>query len=280
MAESDVPADQPKPPAHAETAIPPRRSMGRIFAPLGILVSLFLLALTISWLIHENSTEETEVAESVLEPPRPPLKKTESAGTALEHLALGDQALQHHHYAKALSHFEDLLTVDRSAAPLVEYRIGLCLESLGQLERTLAAYSKSITGSTAPSLTCASRLAMARCLLRTRQPGQARRLLYPYIFDETFAPDMPADFRVDAHILIALAGGREIQDGSVRDNDPNRELGAALKFDRLVSMASLSLEIPFYLEEVGLPVKTAKESVQVVTASTMTLAQATQESQR
>ena len=91
---------------------------------------------------------------------------------------------------------------------------------------------------------------------------------------------MPADFRVDARILIALAGGREIQDGSVRDNDPNRELGAALKFDRLVSMASLSLEIPFYLEEVGLPVKTAKESVQVVTASTMTLAQATQESQR
>ena len=136
MAESDVPADQPKPPAHAETAIPPRRSMGRIFAPLGILVSLFLLALTISWLIHENSTEETEVAESVLEPPRPPLKKTESAGTALEHLALGDQALQHHHYAKALSHFEDLLTVDRSAAPLVEYRIGLCLESLGQLQRS------------------------------------------------------------------------------------------------------------------------------------------------
>jgi tetratricopeptide (TPR) repeat protein len=260
MAESNVPTDEAKPPAHAETAVPPRRSILHVFARLGILGSLFLLALALSWLIRANVTEEAEIPEIALEPPRPPLKKTDSAGSALEHLALGDQALQHHLYAKALSHFEDLLTADRSAAAIVEYRIGLCLESLGQVERALVSYGRSVTASTSPTLTFASHLAMARCLLRAKQPAQARRLLYPYTFDTSSRGSMPEDFRADARILIALACGREIQEAPAPGNDPDRELGKDLMFDRLVSMASIPLEIPFYLEEVGLPVKKAKET--------------------
>src|SRR5207253_1406223 len=88
-------------------------------------------------------------------------------------------------------------------------------------------------------------LAMARCLLRQNHAAEARRLVYPLLFDETRQQGLPDVFVADARYLVALSLARAT-------------LGSAavpLWDDSPVSFAVAALEIPLYLDELGLPGK-------------------------
>ena len=228
-----------------ESPILPTCGRLHILTRLGLFAGLFIVALIASWQYHEHAQEDEEHSEALVETAKLPLKKIDTAGNAVESLARGDEALQRHRYAAALSHYEELLAGAAGAAAIVDYRFGLCHEALGQTDRAIAAYRKAISTSAAPALTFATHLAMARCLLQRNEPGQARRLLFPFLFDESRHQNVPEAFVVDARYLTALAWARQslapATDRIVDDNP--------------VSFFAVPLEIPFYLDEVGLTAK-------------------------
>ncbi len=202
-----------KEPAAAASATPPvelpplpRRRGLRKLALCGLIAGLFGTALTISWQLQDSA--EGETAELHAEPPEPPrlhLKKIDNTGSAFKILALGDEALFYRLYKKALSQYEELLAITPDAAPIIHYRIALCNESLGHHDQAITSYRKAISSASAPAVTFASNLGMARCLLAKNQPSLARQTLYPFLFDETRTPFVPDDFFIDARLLVALS---------------------------------------------------------------------------
>jgi tetratricopeptide (TPR) repeat protein len=165
----------------------------------------------------------------------------------VEILARGDHALAQHHYAEAMSYYDELLETDaRSAAP-VDYRCGLCNESVGQTDKAIAAYRRSLGAAATPSLAFACHLGMARCLLRQHESAPVRRLLYPLLLDEARQQKIPIDFAADARYLVALALAQE------RTGPASGHLDA----DGVVPFSPALLDVPFYLDEIAPPPRTA-----------------------
>jgi tetratricopeptide (TPR) repeat protein len=245
MADDNIPVKEPEatPPVATapEAPPPPKRRNLVVLARLGIFAGLFLLAIVASWIYREQARENEDLTLVQAQSIKSQGKKIASSGSPLESLARGDEALQRHFYTAALSHYEELLAGEPTAAPLVDYRFGLCLEALGQPERAIAAYRKAVSASSAPALACACNLGMARCFLQQNQPTQVRRLLYPVVLDETWQQKAPAPFSLDACYLIALAMARQT----------HKPAPARVTYAGPVSFVAVPLEIPFYLDDLG-----------------------------
>jgi tetratricopeptide (TPR) repeat protein len=241
--------DRPDPPSDAkppEEVNPAPLSRLRILARIAILAGLFLAALAGSWLLHTSLFDDEEPENTSAELP---LKKIESAGNPTEILERGDQALTLHRFARAHAHYDELLERQPDSSPLVAYRIGLCNEALGQLDKAQAAYRKTIGAAPTPALTFAAHLGTARCLLRDHHPVDARRLLSPFLLDETRQQNVPAPMIATMRYLIALAFAEEtLHPATPRITD-----------DGFDSVNIVSLEIPFFLDEIGTPAKSRDE---------------------
>jgi tetratricopeptide (TPR) repeat protein len=214
----------------------------RIFASAATFAGLFAGTLLVSWQlqIHFLGDEEQAATQPDLKK-KPPLKKIETAGTALQALERGDQALAQYRFGEALAHFEELLVRDPHCAALVDYRVGLCNESLGALERAQEAYRKAIVSASNPAMNFAAHLGIARCLLRGDHPADARRLLYPFVHDEARQVSMPPTLLAGARSIIALAFAREA----------NPPAPASPYDDVPVAFLCTALDAPYYLDEIA-----------------------------
>ena len=241
--------DRPELPSDAnllKEEIPALRSRLRILAGFAIIAGLFLAALVGSWLVHESFGESEEPATAAVEIP---LKKTEPPGNPTEILERGDHALTLYRFARARSHYEELLERQPDTAPLIAYRIGLCNEALGQIDKAQAAYRTTIGATSAPALTLAAHLGAARCLLREHHPAEARRLLSPFLLDEERQEGVPTPMIAGIRYLIALAFAE----------DSLCAARSLLADDGFVSFNSPSLEIPFYFDEISKSAKLGEE---------------------
>jgi tetratricopeptide (TPR) repeat protein len=229
-------------PKDGETAQPvtPARGRLRTLAPFLVFAGLFAAALTGSWQVRNQFTHHEEEPAAKAEPPTPSPRKAEHADSAAEILEGGDQALAMHRFARAISHYEELLKRHPDSAALVAYRLGLCNESLGDLDKAHAAYRRAVSAAPIPALTLAAHLGMARCLLRDRHPADARRLLSAFLLDEARQQDVPEPLRAGMRYLVALALAQESWDAARTLKED----------DGFVSVNAASLEIPFYFDEI------------------------------
>jgi hypothetical protein len=90
---------------------------------------------------------------------------------------------------------------------------------------------------------------MARCLLRDHHPADARRLLSPFLLDETRQQNVPKPMIAGMRYLIALAFAEESLHSTT----------SRLADDGFVSFQSAALEMPFYLDEISTPAKSRDE---------------------
>ena len=90
---------------------------------------------------------------------------------------------------------------------------------------------------------------MAHCLLRDHHPAEARRLLYPFLLDETRQQGVPPPLLTGMRYLIALAFAQE----TLHSATP------ALSDDGFVPFTIASLEIPFYFDEISTSAKATPE---------------------
>ncbi len=239
------PADAP--PSVAD--VPTRPRFLRIFVQLLILVGLFAAAVVASWQIRVHTAGSTEAAELETPPIKAVPKKIERGGNAADMLVRGDQSLSNHQFAHALSHYSELLDEASMSVPLVEYRIGLCNESLGQFEKAVAFYRKALKSSSSPRLAFACSLAVSRCLLMKNNAIEARQVLYPFLLNESKQQGMPGAFVVEARHLVALALAR-----GTHPVTTNR-----LELDQLASFTEAAFVATQYLEETAEALPPPKE---------------------
>src|SRR5947209_4017700 len=154
-------ADSKETPVEAEVAAgkpsaPRRRGALRMLGQVALFSACFAVTLIPSWIYREQARQQDQhEAEPV--PAEPSVAhvtetKKEMPVGALECLEGGDEALRRHQFGRALSYYQELLATASFAAPLVDYRIGLCYESLGQTEQAIAQYRKAISAATTPAL--------------------------------------------------------------------------------------------------------------------------------
>jgi tetratricopeptide (TPR) repeat protein len=229
-------AQEPSEQSAGATEVPARSALPTL-ARFGLFTFLFVGGLLGSWLFRHFTQDETKTDAIVEEPAK--VRKIEAAGSPMESLARGDELLQGHLYGAALVHYEEIMEGATGGVPLVDYRLGLCLESLGKIDSAVGAYRRAITAGENPNLIFASHLGMARCLLRRNQPAEARRLLYPFVLDEKRRSGSFPPLVSDARYLIALAFVREGM-----NSEPE-----LVTEDRPVAYTVAALYFPFYLEE-------------------------------
>jgi tetratricopeptide (TPR) repeat protein len=194
-------------------------------------------------------------------------KKIPSDGSIADKLARGDQALLSYHFADALSQYGEILEGASSSTALIQYRVGLCHESLGHSEKAIPCYRSAITTSTSPSLTFASRLAIARCLLLTNNTVEARQALYPVLLNEAKQLGTPDLFLSEARYLVALALARETHPATTD----------RLGLDRLASFTEVALDVPFYLDETAKTPSSVKKIAVDVPAAPIVIQKRTSE---
>ena len=158
-------------------------------------------------------------------------------------LARADQALRQHRFAVALSAYEELRANSPDHGPLIEYRYALCQEAIGQVNKAIAGYRTAIGGAHAPALSFVCHLGLARCLFRQGQFAEARRPLYPFLFDESRQRDLPRAFVADARYLLALSLSREAMEPRTAKTD----------HEAPITVSGVGLEIPYYLDELAAP---------------------------
>lgn len=220
----------------------------RIVAGLALLAGLFAAGLCGSWGVRENFIDPDDPANSAPEPIVQPAKKSDGPINPAEALERGDQALALHRFARALSYYDGLLQRGSPGSFAVTYRVGLCQESLGQLDDAQAAYRKAIGLAATPAQTVAGHLGLGRCLLRRHHGAAARLLLVPLVLSEgRQGPSAP--LAAGARFLVALALADDLMHSS---GEPTAE-------DDLVSFDAGSLEIPNYLDDLGPMLKPAAD---------------------
>jgi tetratricopeptide (TPR) repeat protein len=201
--------------------------------------ALFSLALWGSMQIRSHLTQDGNPPDLPGELSKDGGKEIVKAASPVEVRARGDNALRQLRYAEALSHYQQLLKIGLNDGPALDYRLGLCNESVGALAEAISYYRQAVGAAASPALTFACHLGMARCLLRQKRPVEARRLLYPFLFDEMRHQNAPPVFVTDAYYLVALSHAHE---GAARD-------GERLFQDDPISFASVPLEVRIYLED-------------------------------
>ena len=222
-------------PADAGSRAPLREAAGRFARfKLPALLGLFIL----SWWASVHFQHEPELPDDDSKPAAEPKKAAVTAANPADLLARGDEALRLHRFALALSHYEELRAASADHVPLIEYRLALCNESIGQLDKAIAGYRNSGSGPYKPALSFACHLGIARCLLRKGEFAETRRLLCPFLLDDARQKDMPRSFLADTRYLIALALSRE-------------SLASQPAKSEFISIATVGLEAPVYLDEVG-----------------------------
>ena len=237
---------------------------------LAVLTGFFALAALGSWYLRSlGEIEEGNTAVSGES--KVPAKSALPADNPIELLGHADQALRQYRFALALSLYEELRDSSSAHGPLIDYRYALCNESIGQFDKAIAGYRSSISGMRSPALTFTSHLGLARCLFCQGKFAEARRLLYPFLFDESRQRNLPQAFVSDARYLLALSLSREameaIRAGSVSDGPPAAKPGwkeeekgkeSERQTDspghwQLTTVSSIGLEIPYYLDELRVP---------------------------
>ncbi len=221
----------PEPPAETEAAAP-RRSKPNLLV-FGVLAGLFILTSWGSWQLRSLFIQTPDPADLPGIVP-PAHAKPAVPAEILEH---GDDMLRQHRHADARSCYQELLENGVAKSAAIDYRLALCSEMVGQLDDAIALYRKTIGTSSARSLTLASHLGMARCMLRHNRPIEARRLLGPFLFDESRRKDLSEDLTIDAYYLVALSLAC---DGPMLVGE-----------DELLSFAAIPLEAQLHLDEIA-----------------------------
>ncbi len=220
----------------------PRRGLWSALIRLAVLGGFFAAAALGSWqLRNQSDSAEEDSGAAPVEIKTLPNESALTGGNPVELLARADQALRQHRFAMALSMFEELRASSPDHGPLIGYRYALCHESIGQFDKAIGAYRTAISGSSSPALSFVCHLGLARCLFRQGQFADARRVLYPFLFDESRQRDLPRTFAADARYLVALALSREAM-------APKVEKTAG---EGPISVSTIGLEIPYYLDELG-----------------------------
>ena len=237
-ATSPTPAD-----SHAPGAPEPSRASRNLpVLRVWILLGIFLLGIGASWiaktLLHEPAPADI--------PPVPEIAtKPEPMGTPAEILARGDKALGQHRIAEALAEYDELRKASTPGVPL-DYRLGLCHESLGQLDKAIARYRATLTASPTASLELAAHLGMARCLLRQKEASAARRLLLPSLLDQSRHRSSPELLAGHARLLVALSFAHDAQPTVPAVN----KKPTLLLVDEFLSATSIPLDVPLFLDEI------------------------------
>jgi tetratricopeptide (TPR) repeat protein len=235
----------------ADVVVKQRSLLLRLAIALAIFVALFGGAFLGSWQLRVHTAEEVETPEQGSEKvTTKPNKKDGAGGAPAELLARGDRNLQAYRYSEALANYAELLEHSAGSAAAVDYRVGLCNESLGQTDKALAAYRKSISAARTPALLLACQLGMARCLLQKNNPLEARRLLYPVMLDSAKQRGISGVLLSEARYLIGLSLARETHPAA----------SERLSLDRFATFADAAFEPPFYLDEIVLAADVSKQA--------------------
>ena len=185
-----------------------KRQASTMLTRLAVLPIFFTVAALVNWQLQSQDHDE-EVDNAVPAQTKNPAKTALLPVNHVELLGRADYALRQQRFSVALALYEDLRASSSDHGPLIEYRHALCLESVGQVDRAIPRFRASISTAPSPALSFACHLGLARCLFRQGQFAECRRLLYPFLFDESRQSDIPRTFVADARYLIALALSRE-----------------------------------------------------------------------
>ena len=235
-----MPADPISPePASKEPADPPSQRKLRSFRVFCLLAALFSLALWGSMQIRSHFSRHGASPDEPGEPLHKDATEVVKVAGPVETLARGDDALRQLRFAQAMSYYQQVLKLGMHKGAPLDYRLGLCREAAGVLDEAMLCYRQAVGASASPHVTFACHLGMARCRLRQKRPGEARRLLYPFLFDETRHQNVPTVFVTDAYYLVALSHALE-------NSASNAE---RLFHDAPISFASVPLEVPIYLDD-------------------------------
>jgi tetratricopeptide (TPR) repeat protein len=248
MATSDDSSPRPETAAPVETGFAPRPRLLRALARGALVAGLFLGGLTASWGIRAFVATGCHAVHSPAEGDTSRMAAA-SAERLAEVLARGDAMLVDHRFAEALWQYGDILSRAPKSAAIIQYRVGLCQESLGHSDHAIANYRDAITAADSPILAFAGRLAMSRCLLMSNSLHEARQILYPVLLNESRQRGIPAPFFAEARSLIALSLARE-----THPMTPDRH-----GLERLATFMDIAASVPFYLDETARPIVAAVE---------------------
>ena len=226
-ANAAVEAAAPTPPA--------RRNWRRLASPLFFL-GLFVVALLVSWAVRPGPADPDDPdpanSRKAFEPVKP---------NAADMLERGDNAMRQQRHAEALAYYKDFLAAGATQTADLTYRLALSSELVGHLDDAFASYRLALATARSPGLTMACHVGMARCLLRQNRPVEARRLLYPFMFDERRHTGLSNALPTDACYLIGLSLAAE-----------NALLSPArLRHDAPVSFASVPLEVRIHFDDLA-----------------------------
>lgn len=215
METSNAPAPPRTPPAAANgveprlsaAPAPPAALRPRLLWPALCLFQLGLLAGGIMvWLrtVHQGDQAVDHKAEKSQDEQRTTeVIPVEQIAGELER---GDQLLRRASYDAALKVYQPLgLQASNPTSELLQYRVALCLEGLGQFDQALAVYRSVAGKGTTPSATAAADLGQARVWFQMRKPAEARVLLSGLILRSGHPALRDHPLMADVRYLLALA---------------------------------------------------------------------------
>lgn len=208
----------------------------RVTIVMAILSAVFLAAFLGSWqvqrLISSDARHDGAIDDATKKDKKPPEAHVE--------LAHADRGLREQRFAEAIATYQAIAGSTPTLVPLLQYRIGLCHESLGQTEQAMAAYRNAMGTTSARPLAVACRARVAACLFKRQQPSDARRLLAGLLLDESTQYAIPRELLAEARHLYAL---------SLSQHSATTQ-GSEKKRNAFVSFAEMATEVPHYLDEI------------------------------
>ncbi len=246
------------PNAHATPATQPsaepaaRRRLPRRAVAVVAFLLLFAIGFGIGSLLRPDSSTGEDPIEAPDDAKKPRERLADFADDSADILERGDSELQRHRFRSALNCYDSLL--DKPAIPnaLLQYRAGLCREALAQTAQAIASYRIALTSADGPRVANASRLGLARCMLKEGKSSDVRHVLHPILMDEELQAKFPRAFLVEARYLVALAYSQEAR----QKNE------ARLPLDEIVAISPTAIKTSFYLDELADPKAAAAKKVE------------------
>ena len=163
-------------------------------------------------------------------------------GPHKENLEVGDQRFREGAYNEALGAYREVLEDSHGVLRgALQYRLALCQEALGNVDKAIALYRQVVADETYPQGHVPAQLAQARLLLHTGRYAEAKHYLYPLLFTVDAYPQQRS-FANEARYYLALALAQSL---------PSAKTGAGSW--KVVSPFAIPYELTLDLPDIPLP---------------------------